>query len=379
MYRIIGTDGKTYGPVALEHLRQWIAQGRAESRTPVFVDGASDWTFLGLLPELAGDFAGTPPCIGAVKPVAASARGTNGFATAGFICGLLAWTCCCCAPFNLLGLVFSIIALAQISSQAEPQEGRALAIIGLVLSGANLLFGLGFGLLAVFAAAAAAPDADWPPGRAGQAAFARARLVGEEGGGWGGPGAGGAAGGVRAGRGLAPGAGGAGGLCSGAACGGRGGGFGCTGRGLASGAGRAGGLCSGAACGGRGTGFGCTGRGLASGTGRAGGPCPGAGRAGRVPFPRARLVEGEAEGSAAPGADWPPGRAGPAAFARARLAEDGAQGSAAPDADWLPGRGGQAAFVRARLAEDEAGAAAPGVDWSAGQVSPAAFAAGPAV
>ena len=147
MYRIIGTDGKTYGPVGLEHLRQWIAQGRAESRTPVFVDGASDWTFLGLLPELAGNFAGTPPCIGAVKPVAASARGTNGFATAGFICGLLAWTCCCCAPFNLLGLVFSIIALAQISSQAEPQEGRALAIIGLVLSGANLLFGLGFGLL----------------------------------------------------------------------------------------------------------------------------------------------------------------------------------------------------------------------------------------
>jgi len=145
-YRIIGTDGKTYGPVGLEQIRQWLAQGRAESRTPVFVDGASDWTFLGLLPELAGDFAGTPPRIGAVKPGGASARGTNSFATAGLVCGLLAWTCCCCVPFNLLGLVFSIIALVQISSQPEPQEGRTLAIAGLVLSAANLLFVFGLGL-----------------------------------------------------------------------------------------------------------------------------------------------------------------------------------------------------------------------------------------
>jgi len=147
MYRIIGTDGKTYGPVALAQVRLWIVQGRADSRTPVYVDGASDWTFLGLLPELAGDFAGTPPSIGVIRPVATAARGTNGFATAGLICGLLSWTCCCCVPFNLLGLVFSIIALLQISSQAEPQEGRTSAIVGLVLSATNLLFSFGFGLL----------------------------------------------------------------------------------------------------------------------------------------------------------------------------------------------------------------------------------------
>jgi hypothetical protein len=146
MYRIIGADGKTYGPVNLQQLRQWLAQGRVESRTPVFVDGAADWSFLGLLPELAGDFAGTPPPIGAVKPVAAAPRGTNSLATAGLVCGLLAWTCCCCVPFNLFGLVFSLIALIQISSQPEPQEGRTTAIIGLVLSAANLLFACGLGL-----------------------------------------------------------------------------------------------------------------------------------------------------------------------------------------------------------------------------------------
>ena len=144
MYRIIGADGKTYGPVGLAQIRQWLAQGRADSRTPVFVTGAADWTYLGLLPELAGDFGTTPQRIGAVT---ASARGTNSFATAGLVCGLLAWTCCCCLPFSLLGLLFSIIALVQIGLQAEPQAGRASAIAGLVLSGMNLLCTLGFGLL----------------------------------------------------------------------------------------------------------------------------------------------------------------------------------------------------------------------------------------
>jgi hypothetical protein len=146
-YRIVGTDGRTYGPVGLEQLRQWIAQGRADSRTPVLVEGARDWTYLGLVPELAADVAAAPPRIGALPSAAGTARRTNGFATAGLICGLLSWTCCCCLPFNLLGLVFSIIALVQINSQAQPQEGRAFAITGLVLSGANLLLSFGFGLL----------------------------------------------------------------------------------------------------------------------------------------------------------------------------------------------------------------------------------------
>ena len=126
MYRIIGTDGKTYGPVGLEQIRQWLAQGRVDSRTPVLMDGASDWTVLGLLPELAVDFAGTPPRISALRPAGTPARGTNPFATAGLVCGLLAWTCCCCVPFNLLGLVFSLIALVQISSRGaagRPHDG----------------------------------------------------------------------------------------------------------------------------------------------------------------------------------------------------------------------------------------------------------------
>ena len=142
-YRIVGADGKVYGPIELDQIQRWLAEGRADNRTPVYVEGASNWTYLGLLPELSAAFAAPPPALGGTTASAAPARGTNGFATAGLIFGLLSWACCCCLPLNLLGLVFSIIALVQIQSQPQRQEGRLFALMGLVLSAANLLFSLG--------------------------------------------------------------------------------------------------------------------------------------------------------------------------------------------------------------------------------------------
>lgn len=147
-YRIVGADGNTYGPVTLEQLRQWLTEGRVDSRTPVYVEGATNWTYISLLPEFAPAQPPTPPAASPIQPLVLR-RGTNGFATAGLVCSLLAWTICCCCgglPFNLLGLVFSIVALVQISAQADPQDGRGLAIIGLVLSSLSLLFGLFYGV-----------------------------------------------------------------------------------------------------------------------------------------------------------------------------------------------------------------------------------------
>lgn len=148
-YKIIGDDGRQYGPVSESQLRQWITEGRVESRTPVFVDGAKEWNFVGLLPEFAGLFpGGAPPAIAPPKPGVAAGRlaATNSFATAGMICGILAWVCCCGFPFNLLGLVFSLIGLSQINRHPELYEGRGQAIAGLVLSVLSLLLVL-FGLM----------------------------------------------------------------------------------------------------------------------------------------------------------------------------------------------------------------------------------------
>ncbi len=152
MYKVIGNDGQIYGPVAADKIREWIKQGRLESRTAILPDGAAEWTFVGLLPEFAGEFSTQPPLITPTKAAATPvhARPNNGFATAGFTCGILSLVfCCCCGgfPFNLLGLVFSIIALAQINGQTEKQAGWGLALTGLICSALSLLGGLGFGIL----------------------------------------------------------------------------------------------------------------------------------------------------------------------------------------------------------------------------------------
>ena len=142
MYRIIGADGREYGPISAEQLRQWIAEGRAIATTRVLREGASEWTTLGALPEFSLLFAGAAGQTGA--PVTATRSGrSNGFAVAGFVLGLFSMTfgfCCCNGiPFNFLGLVFSIIGWSQISREPQRYGGKGIAIAGLVLSIISLL------------------------------------------------------------------------------------------------------------------------------------------------------------------------------------------------------------------------------------------------
>ena len=154
MYKIIGADGREYGPATAGQLRQWMAEGRANAQTPTLAPGAPEWKPLGALPEFAGHFAPSiPPVIGPLKPVTSTAGQlpkTNSFATAGLVFGILSATgfCCCCGcPFNILGLVFSLIGLSQINRHPELYEGRGLAIAGLILSVASLVLGFGLAFL----------------------------------------------------------------------------------------------------------------------------------------------------------------------------------------------------------------------------------------
>jgi len=151
MYRIIGADGREYGPVTAGQLRQWIAEGRASAQTPALATGAPAWKPLGALPEFAGLFPPqpAPPVIGPT-PVTVQrwgGRRTNGFAIAGLVCGILSMACCCGCPFSFLGLIFSLIGWSQINRHPEVYEGRGLALAGLILSAASLLLGFGLGLL----------------------------------------------------------------------------------------------------------------------------------------------------------------------------------------------------------------------------------------
>lgn len=60
MFKIIGADGRQYGPVAAAQLQEWIAAGRANSQTMVQVEGSTEWRPLHSFPEFAGQFSASP-------------------------------------------------------------------------------------------------------------------------------------------------------------------------------------------------------------------------------------------------------------------------------------------------------------------------------
>jgi hypothetical protein len=67
MYKIIGADGKEYGPVTAEQLKQWSADGRANQQTQIRAEGETVWKTVGEIPELAVAQPITPAPAGAFQ------------------------------------------------------------------------------------------------------------------------------------------------------------------------------------------------------------------------------------------------------------------------------------------------------------------------
>ena len=67
MYKIIGSDGREYGPVNAETIRQWIAEGRLHGPSQIQGEGQTGWKPLGDFPEFAAALGAAPPA--ALPPV----------------------------------------------------------------------------------------------------------------------------------------------------------------------------------------------------------------------------------------------------------------------------------------------------------------------
>ena len=69
-YQIIGGDGRQYGPIPADTLRQWIAEGRLNAQSLVQGEGCVDWNPLGTIAELADAFgtATVPPIATRLAP-----------------------------------------------------------------------------------------------------------------------------------------------------------------------------------------------------------------------------------------------------------------------------------------------------------------------
>jgi hypothetical protein len=141
MYKILGGDGKEYGPVSADILRQWVSEGRANAQTQVQPEGAPGWVSLGAVPEFAGLWNAPAPF--AAGPVRSAAPAQNPLAIIGFILSIVSLTfglCCCYGlPFSIPGIVCSGIALAQIRKQPGRYSGRGLAMAGVIVGIVSLL------------------------------------------------------------------------------------------------------------------------------------------------------------------------------------------------------------------------------------------------
>ena len=141
MYRIVGADGKEYGPVSIEQLRQWMADGRVNAQTRVQAAGAMEWKTAGDFPELglASAAAGSGP--GSAPPAFPTGQAggqKQGLAITSFVLGLLGLVC--------LGLLAGIPAIicghvARGQARRSPGEygGAGFALAGVIMGYASLL------------------------------------------------------------------------------------------------------------------------------------------------------------------------------------------------------------------------------------------------
>ena len=144
MYKVIGSDGKQYGPISLEQMRQWIAEGRVNAQTRVQAADGGEWKpaaefpELGLAPAAGGAGAGAaPPAL-----AAGQAEGQQkGMAITSFVLGLLSLVC-----FGLLAGIPAIICghMARGRARRAPGQygGAGFALAGLIMGYVSLVMTL---------------------------------------------------------------------------------------------------------------------------------------------------------------------------------------------------------------------------------------------
>lgn len=142
MYKIVGVDGKEYGPVSFDTLRQWIGQGRVNAQTRVQQEGTPDWRPAGDCPELQDLFQPSAtvepvPTPGAApRPIGTQPQ--TGLAITSLLLGILSLLC-----FGFLAGIPAIICghMARGRARRQPAQygGSGFAVAGLVMGYVSVL------------------------------------------------------------------------------------------------------------------------------------------------------------------------------------------------------------------------------------------------
>ena len=148
MYKIVGADGKVYGPIDLEQLQQWAAQGRVNPQTRIQPGGTAEWKPAAEVPEVqaalaAAGFgpAGAPP-----PPPVGSAAGAaleTGLAIASFVLGIVSVVLLCLGPLlGIPAIICGHIAHGRARRAPARYGGAGFAVAGFVLGYISLALSL---------------------------------------------------------------------------------------------------------------------------------------------------------------------------------------------------------------------------------------------
>lgn len=148
MYTILGGDGKQYGPVTAEAVRQWVNEGRANRNTQIRPEGSEQWQSLANVPEFAPLFAAPPPGMNApVGGAPIESVPNSGMAITSLILGVSGFLCIITA---IPGLILGIMAMKRIKASNGRLGGHGLALAGTIVSGVAMAMSIF--VIAIYAA-----------------------------------------------------------------------------------------------------------------------------------------------------------------------------------------------------------------------------------
>jgi hypothetical protein len=142
MYTIIGGDGREYGPVSTEQVRQWMAGGRANGQTRAKLFGTEEWKTLHDFPEFNPTSAGAgfEPSFGE-PPAVSDARSANPANFDPLDCFSRSWALLKRNFWPSVGVCVMALILVELPSVllqlALPHLGLHRTHSGLVLGGAG--------------------------------------------------------------------------------------------------------------------------------------------------------------------------------------------------------------------------------------------------
>lgn len=145
MYKIIGADGREYGPVTIDQLQDWLAQRRISAKTQIQIAGGTEWKPADQIPELASFFADRPASItgGGPPPLPSRVRPSipqTGMAVASFVLGLCSFGLCLTALTGIPAIICGHIARRRAIRFPARYGGRGFATTGMLLGYASLIF-----------------------------------------------------------------------------------------------------------------------------------------------------------------------------------------------------------------------------------------------